>query len=141
KRFHRLSVRAGTSGDVSLLSPTELAQLKPRVAVRGLRDFRSQLFWWLAAFVIAFHAAGLLAWWILRKVDGVLLGIAHLLAGVGFAVMVSVRDPVRDTLVFLPFAQGVIVGLAAFVATVAVDFRRAWVRHFIFLPLLAALAL
>ncbi|PYR60839.1 MAG: hypothetical protein DMF91_11260, partial [Acidobacteria bacterium] len=141
KRFRRLSARAGSGGDVSLLSPTELAQLKPRLAVRGLREFRSQLFWWLAYFVLAFHAAGLLSWWILRKVDGVLLGIAHLLAGLGFAVMVSVRDPVRDTLVFVPFAQGAIVGLAAFGATLAIDFRRAWLRQLTFLPLLGALAL
>jgi cell division protein FtsW (lipid II flippase) len=149
KRFRRLSGRAGSGGqtgvrlggDVSLLSPTELAQLKPRVAVRGLRDYRSQLFWWLAYFVLAFHAAGLLSWWIVRKVDGVLLGIAYLLAGLGFAVMVSVRDPVRDTLVFVPFAQGAIVGLAAFGATLAVDFRRAWLRQLTFLPLLCAFAL
>ena len=141
KRFRRLSARAGSGGDVALLSPTELAQFKLRVVVRGLRDFRSQLFWWLAYFVLAFHAAGLFAWWMLRKVDGVLLGIAHLLAGLGFAVMVSVRDPVRDTLVFIPFAQGAIVGLAAFGATLAVDFRRAWLRQLTFLPLLGALAL
>jgi len=141
KRFRRLSARAGSGSEVSLLSPTELAQLKTRVAVRGLRDFRSHLFWWLAYFVLAFHAAGLLSWLILRKVDGVLLGIVHLLAGLGFAVMASVRDPIRDTLVFVPFAQGAIVGLAAFGATLAVDFRRAWLRQLTFLPLVGALAL
>jgi cell division protein FtsW (lipid II flippase) len=139
-RFSRLSARVRAAPDVVLLSPAELAQLKPRVRVRRLEDFRLRLYWWLACLVVAFQLTGVLARLILGKLDAILLASAHVLTGLGFAVMISVRDPVRDTMLFGPFAQGAIIGLAAFVAITAFDFRRAWFRSFVFLPLLGAIA-
>jgi cell division protein FtsW (lipid II flippase) len=139
-RFSRLSARVRGASDVILLSPAELAQLKPRVRVRRLDDFRVHLYWWLACLVVAFQASGVLARLILGKLDAMLLASAHLLTGLGFAVMTSVRDPLRDTMLFGPFAQGTMIGLAAFVAITAFDFRRAWFRQFVFLPLLGAIA-
>jgi hypothetical protein len=40
----------------------------------------------------------------------VLLAAAHLLTAVGFAVLVSRVDPLRDNLLFVRYAEGVLVG-------------------------------
>ena len=52
--------------------------------------------------------------WRARGIDGdrVLLGAAHVLTALGFAAMVSRPDPLRDTLLFVRYAEGIVGGLA-----------------------------
>ena len=56
--------------------------------------------------MLAFHAVALVwrggAW---RATDVVLLAAAHLLTAVGFAVLLSRPDPLRDTLLFVRYPR------------------------------------
>ena len=65
----------------------------------------------------------------------------QLLTGFGFLLMVSMRDPLRDTLEFHKFALGVLLGcgLLALAALPAFDYRR--LSDWCYTPLFAALAL
>jgi len=63
------------------------------------------------------------------------------LTGLGFALMVSLRDPWRDLLLFAPFAQGVALGCAALAAIGFVDLERSVLPRLSYVPLAAALLL
>src|SRR5215468_5830295 len=60
-----------------------------------------------------------------RRGDLLLLAAAHLLTAIGFAALLSRTDPVRDTLLFVHYVQGVIAGLAVFSCVSCIDFRKA----------------
>ncbi len=96
---------------------------------------------WLALYLAAFHGVSFL--WRRRGIPGdrVLLLIAHLLTAVGFAVMVSRPDPLRDVLLFERYALGIVLGLAAMAAVSLVNLRTAALRHLSFVPLLIAFML
>ena len=70
-----------------------------------------------------------------------LLAIAHALTAVGFALMVSRADPLRDVTLFVRYAQGVLAGLAVVAAISILSVRAALLRHFSYLPLAGALLL
>ena len=73
---------------------------------------------WGALYLIAFHAV-FAAWrWRGLRGDRVLLAAAHVLTAVGFAAMVSRPDPLRDLLLFVRYAEGVVAGLTVAVAGV-----------------------
>lgn len=129
----------GTS--VPLLTPADLAAIKPSLVVRDLSSVRRALLLWLAAFVVAFHGVSLL--WRARGVRGdrFLLAAAHLLTAVGLAVMVARMDPLRDTMLFVRYTQGIILGLGVMAAVSVVGGRIAMFRDLSYLPLLAALLL
>src|SRR5687768_6467960 len=95
---------------LTLFTADQVARLKPLVVVREAGEVRLALLLWLGLYVAAVH--GLLFVWRRRGVPGdrVLLLIAQLLTAVGFAVMVSRPDPLRDTLIFVRYAQGVCIG-------------------------------
>jgi cell division protein FtsW (lipid II flippase)/cell division protein FtsI/penicillin-binding protein 2 len=127
---------------VPLLSSADLRDLKPLVLVREAAVFRRSFFTSLAMLLGAFglaHAA--------RRAmsgsggDGVLLPLVGLLCGAGFVTMTSIPDPLRDRLLFKPFAEGVAAGCVVLVALNALDFQRSPIRRFSYVPLLAALAL
>jgi cell division protein FtsW (lipid II flippase) len=126
---------------VAALTPADLTEIKPSLAVRARRDVRGTLLLWLALYVLAFHGVSLL--WRFRGVKGdrLLLVAAHLLTALGLAAMVSRPDPVRDAILFSRYAQGVIAGLTVAAAVSLVDLRTTVVRHLSYLPLLAAFAL
>ena len=73
----------------------------------------------------AFFAVAL--WWSVRGFEGdhALLIPIFLLTGVGFILMVSLRDPLRDNMIFIGFAQGAIGGcvLLAVLSFVDVEAR------------------
>ena len=54
-----------------------------------------------------------------------LLAAAHLLTALGFALLLSRADPLRDTLLFVRYTEGVLVGLALLALVSLVDFRKA----------------
>ncbi|MBV9303168.1 MAG: FtsW/RodA/SpoVE family cell cycle protein [Acidobacteriaceae bacterium] len=125
---------------IPLLTSTEFAQLKPDLRVRDARDYRKQFVLWTALFFVAFytiHAA-----WRLRGFQGdrLLLPILHALTGIGLILMISLRDPLRDTLLFAEFIPGVIVGCAAMFMFSIPNYERHF-RKLSFLPLIAALIL
>jgi cell division protein FtsI/penicillin-binding protein 2/cell division protein FtsW (lipid II flippase) len=81
--------------------------------------------------------------WRLRRFAGdpAILPALHLLSGIGLILMVSLRDPLRDTLEFRKFAIGVFLGCLLLLLPLfrAFDYRR--LADWIYTPLWAALGL
>ena len=73
--------------------------------------------------------------------DMPLLAAAHLLTAIGFALLVSRADPLRDNVLFVRYTLGVVLGLAALSAASLVDFRKAAFLSLSYVPVAAALLL
>ncbi|HZU24287.1 MAG TPA: FtsW/RodA/SpoVE family cell cycle protein [Bryobacteraceae bacterium] len=125
---------------IALLTPAEFSILKPALRVRGLTAFRRSVMIWCALFFLGFYAVHL--FWRARAFAGdqLFLPIMHLLAGVGLILMISLRDPLRDTLMFSDFAQGVIAGCIGLALFSVIDYERHFSR-LSFVPLVAGLLL
>jgi cell division protein FtsW (lipid II flippase) len=119
----RLAAAAGKD-TVPLLSPAELRQLKPRLVVRTAAQYRRSYLLAAGLLLAGFAAAHLILR--LRRFGGdpLLLPALLLLCGLGFAVMASLRDPLRDLPLFARFAEGVLAGCGLFVAGALVDLER-----------------
>ncbi len=109
---------------ILLLSPTEVSRLKPSFVVRDQSQFRNQLILASALFFCAFAAVHI--FWSIRRVGGTpyVLPSLLLLSGVGLTLMITLRDPVRDTLAFLSFAEGVAAGCIVLALASIIDYRR-----------------
>ena len=109
---------------ILLLSPTEVSRLKPSFVVRDQSQFRNQLILASALFFCAFAAVHI--FWSIRRAGGTqyVLPSLLLLSGVGLTLMITLRDPVRDTLAFLSFAEGVAAGCIVLALASAIDYRR-----------------
>src|SRR6185369_11582533 len=73
--------------------------------------------------------------------DILLLSAAHLLTVIGFAALLSRPDPLRDSVLFVRYAQTVIAGLGLFALVSFINFRRAAFLSLSYVPLLAAFLL
>jgi len=126
---------------IPVLTPSEFSSVEPFLTVRTRADVRAALLMWLALYVLAFQAVSIS--WRIRRVAGdrVLLAAAHLLTAFGFALMVSRPDPLRESILFARYAQGVIAGLALTAVISTLNLRTAVVRHLSYLPLAGAFAL
>jgi cell division protein FtsW (lipid II flippase) len=127
-------------GRHTLVSGEQFRQLKPLFVVRRPTDFRRAFLFWIAAFFAAFWAAHL--WWSARRFqgDGTLLPSILLITGVGLILMVSLRDPVRDNLLFVDFAQGAAAGCILLALASGLDYER-MLGKLSFVPLLASFGL
>jgi cell division protein FtsI/penicillin-binding protein 2/cell division protein FtsW (lipid II flippase) len=118
-----------------------LAKLKPLLVARTPREFRVEFFEWVGLYFAGFYLAALV--WRLARFQGdrSILPALHLLTGIGLSLMLSMRDPLRDTLEFRKFALGVFLGclLLALAALKAFDYRR--LSDWCYTPLVAALGL
>ncbi len=118
-----------------------LARLKPLWIVRSEDDFRRDFTRWTAIYFAAFWLVYLA--WRLRhfNCDPAILPVVHILTGLGFVLMVSLRDPLRDTEEFAKFSKGVAIGAIFLLLPLvrAFDYRR--LTRWTYLPLLAAFAL
>jgi cell division protein FtsW (lipid II flippase) len=132
--------RLGTRDSIALLTGEQLRQLKPLFVVRTSHRFRSAFWRWSILFFAVFLLAH--AWLSLRgfRGDPYLLPAAMLLTGAGLVLMTALRDPVRDSLLFADFAQGVVAGCILLVAASMLDFERLFGK-LSFVPLLASFAL
>jgi len=124
-----------------LFSPADFAKLKPLFSVRTADEFRRQVVLFACLYLVAFQAATVL--WRLRhmRTDPVLFAVAHLVTAIGFAVLVSRGDPLRDSLTFVRFAEGTATGVGAMMAVSLVDFGAAAFITLSYLPLIVALSL
>lgn len=124
-----------------LLTATELRQLKPSLIVRTPGQFRRSFLLWTALFLVSFLAVHV--GFRLRRFAGdeLMLPLLLILSGLGFIVMLSVRDPLRDLTLFIPFVQGVAIGLGLLFAASQVDYERSPLPKMSFVPLLAAFGL
>ena len=107
-----------------LLTAADVARMKPLFVVRDIARFRNQLVLWSAVFFCSFGAVHL--FWTLRGTRGpqYLLPSVLLLSGVGMTLMVTLRDPLRDTLAFANFAQGIAAGCVVLAFASMLDYRR-----------------
>jgi cell division protein FtsW (lipid II flippase) len=95
---------------VPLLSRQEVANFKPDLVVRQPGDWSRSFRLWIILFFAGFYVVHIF-WRVARfRGDDLLLPIVHLLCGLGLILMVSLRDPLRDTLAFQNFAAGVFLG-------------------------------
>jgi len=123
-----------------LLTADQFRLLKPLFVVRRPAQFERAFYLWISLFFAAFLLAHL--WWGVRgfRGDQTFLPALLLLGGIGLIEMVSLRDPVRDNLLFVDFAQGVVIGVILMVILSAVDFERL-AGKLSYVPLLASFAL
>jgi cell division protein FtsI/penicillin-binding protein 2/cell division protein FtsW (lipid II flippase) len=118
-----------------------ISRLKPAWVVRTPHEFRREYLIWSAVYLSGFY----LVWfaWRARRFPGdlAILPALHLLSGFGLVLMVSLRDPLRDTLEFRKFALGVFWGCLLLLLPLvrAFDYRR--LADWIYTPLLAAFGL
>jgi cell division protein FtsW (lipid II flippase) len=124
----------------SALTGEQFRQLKPAFVVRRPAQFHRAFKLWTLLFFAAFLAAHL--WLSLRgsKGDQSLLPAVLLLSGIGLVLMVSLRDPLRDQLLFVDFAQGVIMGCVALAVLSGIDYTRRFGKS-AFVPLIASFVL
>jgi cell division protein FtsI/penicillin-binding protein 2/cell division protein FtsW (lipid II flippase) len=94
----------------SLLTPEQIRQLKPAIAVRSPQQFQHVFLLWTGLYFFAFYLVHLIWRWKGFAGDQYMLPVLQLLSGAGLVLMVSLRDPLRDTLMFQDFEQGVIIG-------------------------------
>ena len=123
---------------VPLLS---ISRFKPLVVVRTPHEFLQLYGLWTALYLASFWVVHII--WRMRRfrADGSLLPAVQLLSGIGLMLMVSLRDPLRDTLEFKKFAWGCVAGCALLLLPLfkLFDYRR--FAKMVYTPLLLALAL
>ena len=132
---------ASRDGRVPLFSVSDLARLKPHLTVRTREQFTRQVWMFAALYLAGFHLVALL--WSRRRVRGdrVLLAAVHLLTGIGFAVLLSRPDPLRDSLLFVRYSETIALGLGIMAALSLLDIAALGFASLSYLPLLAALSL
>ena len=118
-----------------------LSRLKPLWTVRSEEQFRKDFLKWIGIYFAAFWLV-YFAWRIRGfDCDPAILPAVHILTGIGLILMVSLRDPLRDTEEFARFARGVAIGSLFLLLPLisALDYRR--LSRWTYGPLLAAFAL
>jgi cell division protein FtsI/penicillin-binding protein 2/cell division protein FtsW (lipid II flippase) len=120
--------------EITLLTPVQVAQFKTLTVVRSAGEFRQQLWLWVAVFLAGFYAVHLL--WTLRGFRGTqaVLPALHLLTGIGFLLMLSLRDPLRDSLSFADFGRDVALACVVLAVLSGIDYVR-WFGKLSFVPL------
>jgi cell division protein FtsW (lipid II flippase) len=126
---------------IPLFTSADISKLKPFLTVRSRDDFKGQVWLFGALYLAGFHAVALL--WHRRRVrvDFLLLAAAHLLTAIGFAVLLSRPDPLRDSVLFVRYAETIALGLAVMAALSYVDVAAMGFVSLSYLPLIAALLL
>ncbi len=125
---------------IPLLSGASFALLKPHLVVREPAAFRRSFLIWSALFFVGFYAVHF--FWRLRRFTGDqwILPILQVLCGLGLMLMISLRDPLRDTLMFTDFSSGVVAGCAALALLSTINYERA-MGKLSWVPLLGAVVL
>ncbi len=134
----RLSSSGKVSPSISLLP---LAKLKPLLVVRTPPEFLRLCALWVFLYLAAFWIVHLVWRWRKFRGDPAILPAVHLLTGIGLILMISLRDPLRDTLEFHKFAWGVLAGCAMLLLPLFKAFDYNNFARLAYTPLFAALAL
>jgi cell division protein FtsW (lipid II flippase) len=119
-----------------LLTSSQMRQLRSLLVVRTADSYHRLLLVYGAVFFLGFYALHA-AWRVRRfKGDQLLLPAVHFLGGLGLLMMIRLRDPLRDGLLFNDFAIGVGVGcVLAFLASLP-DYEQSPLRRLAYMPLL-----
>ncbi len=134
--------KAGAEEDsIALLSYAQLRRLRPLACVRNKADVRHSIFIYGGLFFLAFYALHIA--WRVRAFSGdqLLLPAVFFLSGLGFLMMIRLRDPLRDALLFPDFAMGAAIGcVLAFLASIP-DYERSNLKRLAYVPLLLSFVL
>lgn len=125
---------------VPLFTTAEFRQIKPQIAVRSAAAFKRDFLMWAGAILAAFLITYIV--WVVRRFSGpwAFLPLLLLLTGIGYSLMVALRDPLRDTPIFVPFGQGVAAGCIVMLIASLVDWDEL-TAGYSFVPLLGAIVL
>lgn len=132
---------SATQKQLSSFPMLPLAKLKPLFVVRTPRQFVQTYITWTALYIAAFWLVHLVWRWRRFRGDPAILPALHLLTGIGLILMVSLRDPLRDTLEFKKFALGVVLGCLSLLLSLFRPFQYRNFSRWIYTPLLLAFAL
>jgi cell division protein FtsI/penicillin-binding protein 2/cell division protein FtsW (lipid II flippase) len=118
-----------------------LSRFKPLLVVRPPREFQREFLFWAGLYFAGFYLlAGV--WRLTRfRGDRSFLPALHLLSGMGIALMLSLRDPLRDTLEFHKFALGVFLGCLLLILPALKPFHYQRLSDWCYTPLFLALGL
>ncbi|MGI8743741.1 MAG: FtsW/RodA/SpoVE family cell cycle protein [Bryobacteraceae bacterium] len=135
--------RSGPLRNVGALARLRLPlnKLKPLFTVRTAAQFQRQFAIWCAVYIAAFYAVFLLWRWRGFQGDTAILPALHLLTGLGLMILISMRDPLRDTLEFSKFAWGVAVGCLALLLPLFRVVRLERLSNWCYTPLFLAFGL
>jgi cell division protein FtsW (lipid II flippase) len=133
--------RATLDGKTAVLTSDQLTAVKPSLVVRTTGAVRNQLLLWGIVYLAAVWLVALFWWARGIRGDYVLLSAAHLLTAIGFAVLLSRQDPLRDTLLFIRYAQGAAIGFVLFAWISSLDLGKTMLAGVSYLPLIGALLL
>ena len=124
RRKHRWFGPAPKPVSVPLLTPEQIRSFKQAVVVRSPAEYRKRFLLWSLLCVGIFYAIHI--FWRLRGFAGdqTILPVLHLLSGCGLILMVSLRDPLRDTLMFQDFSEGLLLGAVLMAGLSTIDFER-----------------
>ncbi len=118
-----------------------LGKVKPLFVVRTPREFLDTYALWMSLYLAAFWIVHF-AWRLGRfRGDPAVLPALHLLTGFGLILMVSLRDPLRDTHEFKKFAWGVLLGCAVLLLPLFRSFQYRNFSRWVYTPLLLAFGL
>jgi cell division protein FtsI/penicillin-binding protein 2/cell division protein FtsW (lipid II flippase) len=124
-----------------LLTSAQMRQLRSQLCVRTKENYNRLVLVFAAVFFLGFYA--LHAAWRLRGFGGdqFLLPAVHFLSGMGFLMMIRLRDPLRDALLLRDFAIGVGMGcILAFLASLP-DYEQSPLKRLAYVPLLLSFGL
>jgi cell division protein FtsW (lipid II flippase) len=140
--LHTLRDRAANrQTPFALVTASQISEIKPGLVVRDLSAYRLRLLFSMALLFAGFWMVHGVRRWRGQQGDAVMLPAVFLLCGIGFLTMIALRDPLRDTTAFAPFAQGVALGCVLIAAISQIDFQRSELRNFVGIPLALALLL
>jgi cell division protein FtsI/penicillin-binding protein 2/cell division protein FtsW (lipid II flippase) len=131
----RLKKLGDGENSLPLLTSAQIRQMRPLACVRSNADFHRLVLIYGAIFFLGFYALHFA--WRGRRFSGdqILLPAVHILSGLGFVMMVRLRDPLRDALLFPDFAAGVAIGcILAFLASIP-DYERSPLKRLAYVPL------
>jgi cell division protein FtsI/penicillin-binding protein 2/cell division protein FtsW (lipid II flippase) len=134
----RPAASTSASSTVPLLP---VSKLKPLLVVRSPQEFRQTFLVWCLIYVGAFWMVHVAWRWRKFRGDPAILPALQLLTGIGLILMVSLRDPLRDTLEFKKFAWGSAIGCMVLVLPLLRAFQVRNFSRWIYTPLMLAFAL
>ncbi len=125
---------------LTLVTTAQIRAVKPALIVREHYQFRTDLELWVLLLCSGF--------WLLHVVwriarfggDQVILPSLAALTGIGFLMMITLRDPFRDTELFVPFVQGVLCGCVVMLVITQVEWQL-HLRGLAFIPLIMSFGL
>jgi cell division protein FtsW (lipid II flippase) len=120
-----LQARANPDAEtMTLITGAQLSHMKPLFVVRTLAQFQSALWFWAPIFFVMFFAVHIFWTWRGHRGASLVLPALELLSGIGLVLMITLRDPIRDTPMFVDFIQGVALGCIVLAIASTLDYQR-----------------